>query len=91
MKQCLDTGNLHLRIKKIIGQLNAIDKMVDSDIPCEQILIQISAVKSAVHKAGQAVLEGHLSFCVHDGFKHGDADKTISDCKQIMEYFSRMS
>ena len=91
MKQCLDRDNLHRRIKKIIGQLNAIDKMVDADVPCEAILIQISAVKSAVHKAGQAVLEGHLAACVREGIENGDADGIIADCSKIMEYFSRMS
>ena len=37
MKQCMDSANLHRRIKKIIGQLNAIDRMIDEDIPCEDI------------------------------------------------------
>ena len=60
MRQCMDAENLHRRMKKIIGQLNAVDKMVDQDIPCEDLLIQINAAKSALHKLGQIVLEGHL-------------------------------
>ena len=43
----MDSDNLHRRIKKIIGQLNAIDRMIDEDIPCEQILMQVNASKSA--------------------------------------------
>ena len=36
MKQCMETEKLHRRIKKIIGQLNAIDRMIDDEtIPCE--------------------------------------------------------
>ena len=35
MKQCMDAENLHRRLKKIIGQVQAIDRMVDEDIPCE--------------------------------------------------------
>ena len=31
----MDADNLHRRLKKIIGQLGAIDKMVDQDVPCE--------------------------------------------------------
>ena len=58
MRQCMDSSNLHRRLKKIIGQLNAIDKMIDEDVPCEDILIQINAAKSAMHKVGQIVLEG---------------------------------
>lgn len=41
MKQCMDADNLHRRLKKIIGQVQAIDRMVDEDVPCEDILAQI--------------------------------------------------
>ena len=37
MKQCMDAENLHRRLKKIIGQVQAIDRMVDEDVPCEDI------------------------------------------------------
>ncbi|HJJ98205.1 MAG TPA: metal-sensing transcriptional repressor, partial [Methanocorpusculum sp.] len=91
MRQCMDSSNLHRRLKKIIGQLNAIDKMIDEDVPCEDILIQINAAKSAMHKVGQIVLEGHLNHCVKDGIEHGDADKTIAEFAKAIEHFSRMS
>lgn len=91
MKQCMDSANLHRRLKKIIGQLQAIDKMVDEDVPCEDVLVQINAAKSALHKVGQVVLEGHLNHCVRDGIEHGDADKTISEFAKAIEHFSRMS
>lgn len=87
----MDAENLHRRLKKIIGQVNAIDKMVDEDIPCEDILIQINAAKKALHKVGQIVLEGHLNHCVRDGIEHGDADKTIAEFAKAIEHFSRMS
>ena len=70
---------------------NAIDRMVDEDIPCEEMLMQINAAKSALHKVGQVVLEGHLNHCVRDGIEHGDADKTISEFAKAIEHFSRMS
>ena len=91
MKQCMDAPNLHRRMKKIMGQLNAIDKMIDEDVPCEDILIQINAAKSALHKVGQVVLEGHLNHCVRDGIEHGDADKTIAEFAKAIEHFSWMS
>ena len=70
----MDSDNLHRRLKKIIGQVQAIDRMIDEDIPCEDILAQINAAKSALHKAGQVVLEGHIKHCVRDGLEHGDPD-----------------
>jgi DNA-binding FrmR family transcriptional regulator len=91
MRQCMDADNLHRRIKKILGQIQAIDKMVDEDIPCEDVLIQINAAKNALHKVGQIILEGHLNHCVRDGIEHGDADKTIGEFAKALEHFSRMS
>ena len=61
MRQCMDSDNLHRRLKKIIGQVQAIDRMIDEDIPCEDILSQINAAKSALHRAGQIVFETESS------------------------------
>ena len=90
MKQCMDAPNLHRRMKKIMGQLNAIDKMIDEDVPCEDILSQINAAKSALHKAGQVVLAGHIKHCVRDGIEHGDADQTIANFTKAVERFANM-
>ena len=88
MIQCMDSENLHRRFKKIIGQINAIDRMVDEDIPCEDILAQINAAKSALHKAGQVVLEGHIQHCVREGIEKGDADRTIARFTKAVERFA---
>ena len=88
MKQCMDSDNLHRRLKKIIGQVQAIDRMIDEDIPCEDVLSQINAAKSALHKAGQIVLEGHIKHCVRDGIEHGDADQTIASFTKAVERFA---
>ena len=38
MRQCMDSENLHRRLKRIIGQVQAIDRMIDEDVPCEDVL-----------------------------------------------------
>lgn len=90
MRQCMDMDNLHNRLKRVDGQIKAIDRMIEQDVPCEDIIIQINAAKTALHKIGQVVLEGHLNHCVRDGIEHGDADKTIADFAKAVEYFSRL-
>ena len=80
MKQCMDSENIHRRLKKIVGQVQAIDRMVD----------EINAAKSALHKVGQVVLEGHIQHCVRDGIEHGDADKTIENFTKAVERFANM-
>ncbi|HWQ41824.1 MAG TPA: metal-sensing transcriptional repressor [Desulfosporosinus sp.] len=91
MRQCMDADNLHRRISKIMGQIKAIDKMIDEDVQCEDILIQVNAAKSALHKVGQIILEGHINHCVKEGIEHGDVDKTIADFAKAVEHFSRLS
>ena len=90
MRQCMDADNLHRRLRKIVGQVQAIDRMIDADVPCEDILSQINAAKSALHRAGQVVLEGHLQHCVRDGIQHGDAEQTIRNFAKAVERFSNM-
>ena len=85
MKQCMDADNLHRRLKKIIGQVQAIDRMVDEDVPCEDILAQINAAKSALHGCGKVVLEGHIKHCVRDGIEHGDADTLCANVRNVFD------
>ena len=84
MKQCMDSENLHRRLRKILGQVQAIDRMI------EDVLSQINAAKSALHKVGQVILEGHINHCVRDGIEHGDVEKTISDFTKAVERFANM-
>lgn len=90
MKKCIDCENVHSRLNKIIGQLQAIDRMIDKDLPCEDILVQINAANSAIHSIGLIVLEGHLKHCVRDGIEHGDADKTLESFATAIKRFANM-
>ena len=90
MKKCMDTENLHRRLRKIIGQVQALDRMIDEDVPCEDVLSQMNAVKSAMHKCGQIVMEGHINNCVREGIEHGDADATIAKFTKVVERFANM-
>jgi|UPI0002DE4035 hypothetical protein len=91
MRQCMDAENLHRRLKKILGQVQAIDRMIDEDVPCEDVLAQINAAKSALHGCGRVVLEGHIKHCVRDGIEHGDADRTIDSFTKAVERFANMT
>ena len=89
MHDCMDSENLHRRFKKIIGQIQAIDRMIDEDIPCEDVRSQISAAKSALNKAGQVVLEGHITHCIKDAIEENDEEK-LKNFTKALERFSNM-
>ena len=90
MKQCMDTDNLHRRLRKIEGQVAAIDRMIEEDIPCENVLMQVNAAKSALTKVGCIILEGHMNHCVKDAIDKGDSSEAIQDLSKIIDYYSRI-
>ena len=89
MKQCMDLENLHRRFAKILGQIKAIDRMIEEDIPCEDILSQINSAKSALNKAGQIVLEGHIMHCLKEAVQRGDEEE-LENFTKALERFSNM-
>jgi len=90
MRQCMDVEAVVGRLKRIEGQVRGIMNMVRKDVPCEDILIQIGAAKSALHKTGQVILEGHLRHCVLTGLTEGDAENTLKKLTEALEQFSRL-
>ena len=90
MRECMDVDAVVARLKRIEGQVRGIMNMVQKDIPCEDILVQIGAAKSALHGCGKVVLEGHIRHCVRDGIQHGDAEKTIDSFTKAVERFANM-
>lgn len=86
----MDTVAVGKRLKRIEGQIRGLIKMVEGDKPCEDILVQIGAAKSALHKTGQVILEGHLHHCVLDGIQEGNGDETLKKLTSAIEQFSRI-
>lgn len=92
MKKCMnDVNMLQMRIKKAIGQLNGIQRMLAEDVPCEDILLQFNAVNGALHRLSFMILEGHLRHCVREGIESGNAEETIESFAEALENFSRMA
>lgn len=90
MKECMDVDAVTKRLKRIEGQVRGIIKMIEDDKSCEDILIQIGSAKSALHKTGQVILEGHLHHCVLNGLREGREDETIKKLSSALEQFSRI-
>ncbi len=78
------------RLRRIEGQVRGVIKMIENDKPCEEILIQIGSIKSALHKAGQVILENHLNHCVLKGIQEGNGEETIKKLSSALEQFSRI-
>lgn len=63
------------RIKTIKGHLSGIEKMIDNDKPCEEILFQVSAIKSSIYKVGSLIMEDYAKECILKRDQEGHLDK----------------
>lgn len=76
---------LESRINRIIGQLNGVKNMIAENRYCADVLLQLSAVSSAVKGLSSIIIEEHLSGCVAQKLKDGDE----SVIQEVLEIFKR--
>ncbi|HHU05500.1 MAG TPA: metal-sensing transcriptional repressor [Clostridiales bacterium] len=60
------------RISRAIGHLESIKKMVESGRDCSEVLIQLSAVKSAINNVGKVILKNHIEHCLVEAVQSGE-------------------
>ena len=80
------------RLNRIEGQVKGIQKMVEDERYCVDILVQISAIRSAINKVGNIILENHIKGCVTNSIKEGNTEKSdelISELMQTINKFTK--
>lgn len=77
------------RLKRIEGQVRGIQKMVEEDRYCVDVLVQISAIDAALNKVGFSLLEHHTKHCVTDAVKSGDGNHAIEELMGVIKQFSK--
>ncbi|WP_462424646.1 metal-sensing transcriptional repressor [Fusobacterium ulcerans] len=75
---------LEARINRIEGQIRGIGKMLVNKIGCDDVLNQISSVKSALNGVSKLILESHIRNCVVNDIKAGYEDEIISELVQTL-------
>ena len=77
------------RLKRIEGQVRGIQKMVEEDRYCIDILVQISAILSALKQVGFTITERHINHCVSDAIHSGEGEATIEELMGILKQLSK--
>ena len=77
------------RLATIEGHLKGIRKMIEEDAYCVDILKQTYAVQRAIDKLEDALLQGHLSSCVPQGFADGRQDEVTAELRELFQLARR--
>lgn len=76
--------DIQTRLRRIEGQVKGIEKMIDNEANCREIVIQIAAVRAAVNKVGGLILENYAKNCISK-----DSESSIEDT-EIEELLSTL-
>ncbi len=84
-----DKEALAKRLHRIEGQVRGIERMVDEDRYCIDVLTQIAAVKTALESVAMKILDDHVNHCVADAMASGEADAAAEKSRELLDAVQR--
>ena len=74
------------RLARAIGHLEKVKCMVEEGYDCSEVLVQLSAVRSALNNTGKIILEDHLRHCIVEAVEDGDQQSIDDLCDAIRKF-----
>ena len=85
-----DKQQILTRLRRMEGQLRGIQRMVENDKYCIDVLTQISSIIAAAQRVGAIVLKDHINGCVRQALTDGqNSDEAINELVEAVSHFSR--
>ena len=78
---------LVVRLRKIRGQLQAIEKMVEADEDCAKVLMQVVASRSALKSFGDKLIQSHLHDCIEHAETQAESRKNLRAFLTVLERY----
>lgn len=76
------------RFSRAIGHMEHVKKMVENEVDCSEVLIQLAAVKSAVNNIGRELLKEHVTHCIIESADNGD-EQAIDMLNTALDQFMK--
>jgi CsoR family transcriptional regulator, copper-sensing transcriptional repressor len=77
------------RLRRIEGQVQGLQRMIEADAYCVDVLLQISAVQGALEQVQKLLLGRHIESCVTDALRTGSRSERQQKIEELLEVFSR--
>ena len=84
-----DKDKVLARLRKIEGQVRGLQKMVQDDRYCIDVLTQVAAVKAALESVSLSLLEDHMEHCVADAIQAGDGAEKVKELSAAVQRLVR--
>ena len=77
------------RLRRIEGQVQGLQRMIDAEAYCVDILLQISAVQGALEQVQKLLLGRHIESCVADALRSGSKGERQQKLDEVLDVFTR--
>ena len=81
--------DVQTRLRKIEGQVRGLQRMVDEDTYCIDILTQVNSVIAALRAVGLGLLDDHVRHCVRESIEQGKGDEKVEELMAAVSRFSK--
>jgi DNA-binding FrmR family transcriptional regulator len=79
------------RIRRIAGQLAGIERMIEEDRYCVDVLLQVAAARAALDGLGKLLLRSHVETCVADAIASGRPSQRDRKINELMDVFAKFA
>jgi len=79
------------RLRRIVGQIQGVQRMVEEEKYCVDILLQISAVRGALEQVSKILMTRHIQTCVQDSLRAGSERERSQKIDELVRVFTRHS
>lgn len=77
------------RLQRIAGQVGGVQRMLDDDRYCVDVLLQIAAIKAALMETGKLILAAHIDTCLTEAIRTGDGRERRKKINELVDVFAR--
>jgi DNA-binding FrmR family transcriptional regulator len=76
-----------LRVRRIVGQLNAIERMLAEDRDCAEILMQLVSARKALKSLAETLIRSHLHHCIEHAHSPAQGQKQLQELLSVLERY----
>jgi DNA-binding FrmR family transcriptional regulator len=81
--------SMSTRLRRIEGQVRGLQKMIEEERYCADVLMQLSSVQEALRGVGRTLLHNHLKYCVTEAIRSQDPEQADAMYEELMELMYR--
>lgn len=76
-----------VRVRRIVGQLNAVERMLDEDRSCSEILMQLVAARKAIKSLAETLIQSHTQHCIEQAHSPAEGRKQLQELLVVLKRY----